>query len=225
MNAFHFLLDWYNLPFLAALSCGLLLALLQIFSGFGDSDSDTDIGADTDTDVDVDIDADADADIDVDAGGVGETLGGVLAGIGVGRIPVTMILMVFLGTLGAVGLLGNTLLAGMLNGYPNIALLPMLLGGVVLALFLTGQISGLLARVTQRSSVAIGFEQLVGRTGIVVSPNVSRTYGRVAVRDSYGSLHTVYAVITEGEPLPDQTEVVLLTYDAVQRRFIVKPFY
>ena len=41
------------------------------------------------------------------------------------------------------------------------------------------------------------------------------------MRDSYGSLHTVFGV-TRGEQLPERSEVALLSYDTARRVFIVR---
>ncbi len=97
-----------------------------------------------------------------------------------------------------------------------------LLAGLLLGLWLTSRLGRLFAKLAPNSSTAVSFEQLVGRAGVVVSTNVSPTYGRVQVKDGFGSLHTVFAVIEKGQPLPEHSEVALLAYDAAQRRFIVR---
>jgi hypothetical protein len=242
---FSFLLAWYNLPFLAGLICSLALSLLQLIGGFGNEDADADADADVDADVDIDadLDADVDADVDIDTdvdadvdidtdldthAPVVETAGGgffntALAALGVGRVPLLLVLMVFLGCFGAVGLLANTLLTNVLGNYPAPAFFLVLLAGIIAALPLTGRISRLLGRMAPASSTAIGFEQLVGRVGTVVSPSVSPTYGRVQVKDTHGTLHTVYAVVADGASLPERSEVALLAYDAPRRCFVVGP--
>lgn len=231
MGLFAFLLEPQNIPFLLALASTLVLALLQIFSGGGDGDADADadidadmdVNADIDADVDVDADIDAEADADTDAASIsgGGFFGSLLAALGVGRVPLLIILMVFMGSFGASGLLVNTLLADNLNGYPELAIFPVFVISFLFAFFITNRIGGVFARIVTRGTAAISAEQLVGRVGKVVSHTVSTTYGRVEVRDKHGSLHTVYAIIREGEPLPDQSEVALVAYDAAQRHFIV----
>lgn len=214
MSAFAFLFDWYNLPFTIALGCSLLLAILQLASGFGEGEGDADADADVDADADADVGADADA--DADAGG------GILDALGVGRIPLMIVLLALLGSLGAVGLLANSLIGAALGGYPGLAFPVVLVGGGLLALLITRLISAGLARLAPRSSVAVGNADLVGRAGVVVSPSVSATYGRVVVRDKHGTSHTVFAVIERGEPIPEQHEVALVSYDEAQRRFVVR---
>jgi membrane protein implicated in regulation of membrane protease activity len=215
---FGFLLSWYNIPFLVALGCCLLVALLQLIGG----GSNQDVDADIDADVDADGIIDTTVDLSADAHGHGSSaLGTALSALGIGRVPLILVLTAFLGSFGAIGLILNTLLANILGDYPPVAF-PLLLGAAaILALPLTSVISRSLGRIAPEMSTAIGYEQLVGRVGVVVSATVSRSYGRVQVRDGFGTLHTVFAVVSDGEPLAERSEVALLTYDASQRRFVV----
>lgn len=207
-----FLWTWYNLPFLAALVCCLLCALLQLVGGFDDGDADLD-GADLDG-----------ADLNGVEGSVrGWLPDGVLSALGVGRVPLTFVLLALFGCFGLLGLLLNTLLLNTLGRYPGVALVPVLLGSLVLALLLTGRISALFARLAPDTSTAISFEQLVGRVGVVVSATVSPTYGRVLVRDNHGSTHTVFAVTSAEATIPERSEVALLAYDRPRRCFVVQP--
>lgn len=234
----NFLLAGYNIPFLVALGCCIVLALFQIVSGFGDQqtdaeadldiDADADLDVEADTDLDVEAESDADLDIDADsdteAGGTGNADGhagaGALNALGFGRIPLMLVLMALLGSFGSVGLLANSLLTSG-GTYPGWAFAAVLVLSAILALPLTGMLSGVFARLAPRTTTAVKFEQLVGRVGSVVSPVVSTTYGRVTVRDPSGSIQTVYAVIESGEPLPERSEVALVRYDENQRRFVV----
>jgi membrane protein implicated in regulation of membrane protease activity len=203
----NFLFTWYNIPFLVSLGLSLVFALLQLVGGFGDGDSD------------VDVDADADVDVDVE----GDFFGDALGFLGIGKVPVMLVLMGFLGVFGLSGLLINTIISQSFNGYAGIAFAAAALGSLICAFMLTGRISRGFARLAPDSSLAVGFEQLVGRIGTVSSPQVSETYGRVTVRDQHGGTHTVYAVLNGGEPLPERSEVALLAYDEARRCFVVKP--
>lgn len=201
MNTFNFLLAWYNLPFVVGLGCCLVLGLVQAIGGAGDGHT----GADT----------------EMDADGQG-FFDGALESIGVGRAPLTLVLLAFCGSFGITGLLTNTMLANALPSYPSGALWLVLPLAALVAVFLTGRLSSAFARLAPEQSTAVGFEQLVGRVGTVVSPTVSRTYGRVQVRDPFGSLHTVFAVIDRGEPILERREVALVTYDDARRCFVVR---
>lgn len=229
MSQLSFLIADHNIPFIAALGLALALALVQIVAGFGDNDAEVDADADVDTDFDSDADLDADVsadpDADVDAHHVHHEVAaaGPLAALGIGRVPLMLVLMAFLGSFGAAGLIFNTLVGGFFSAFPVWMLLVSLILSAVAALPLTGAISRSLARFASRNSTAISSEELVGRVGRVVSSTVSRTYGRVAVRDRFGTLHTVFAVVESDHSLPDQTEVALVSYDEAQRRFTVRP--
>lgn len=218
MNVLAQLLSGQNIPFLAALGCCVALAAMQIVAGLGDADADVDTGVDVDTDLDADIDPDIDVDADAEA----DAGSGALALLGVGQIPLMLILMVFLGCFGAIGLLANTIVAGLAGGYPGWALLAVLLLSALLALPLTGALGRQVARVAARSTTAVTSAQLVGRVGQVVSAGVSRSYGRVQVRDAHGSLHTVFAVADSDEPVPERSDVALVAYDDRERRYLVR---
>lgn len=209
----NFLFTWYNIPFLVSLGLSLLFALLQLVGGFGDSDSDVDV------DADVDIDADVDADVDAD----GDFFGDALGLLGIGKVPVMLVLMSFLAVFGLSGLLINATISQAFSGYSGLGFAAAALGSLFLAVILTGRISRGFARLAPDTSLAVGFEQLVGRIGTVSSPQVSETYGRVTVRDQHGGTHTVYAVLNSGDPVPERSEVALLSYDEAKRCFIVKP--
>ena len=194
MGSFSFLLAWYNAPFLLALGCCLLFAFMQMVAGFGDADADADAS---------------------------DGLSEALATLGIGQVPLMLVLIVLLGSLGAIGLIANTVLINSLGLSPIIALTISLLGGLALAVLITGRASRILGKVVGNVSTAVSFEQLVGRAGVVASPSVSPSYGKITVRDAYGSLHTVFGV-TRGEQLPERSEVALLSYDTARRVFIVR---
>ncbi|NJK80514.1 MAG: YqiJ family protein [Chloroflexaceae bacterium] len=184
--------------------------------------ADADVDADTDGDVDANTDGDVDADTAAASSGGGGCIGGMLAVLGVGRVPLLIIIMVFLLGFGATGLLTNVILENMIGSYPNMALLPVTIFSLALTVLITNRTGALVAALAPGTSTAIGIEQLVGRAGVVVSHSVSTTYGRVQVRDRHGIAHTIYAVVSNGDPLPDQTEVAIVAYDAAQRRFLVE---
>ncbi len=206
MAAFRFLVDWYNIPFLIALGCGLLFTILQIIGGLGDHDSD------------VDVDVDAHADVDVD----GDFFGDLLSTLGIGTVPFILVVMTVLLTFGSIGLLFNAVIRTFSATYPSWMFFVVLIATAILTVPLAGRLVRMLGSIAADSTTAIGFEQLVGRMGVVVSTSVSPSYGRVQVRDNHGSIHTVYAVSTS-ETIPEQSEVALLSYDSGKRCFIVKP--
>ncbi|MEM8535115.1 MAG: hypothetical protein AAGF95_30035 [Chloroflexota bacterium] len=223
MSFLSSLFAWYNLLFMVALGCSLLFALLQIVGGSGDSDTAADIDAGGDIDIDMDVDVDIDAGGDTSTASINQVgASSPLALLGIGRVPIMLLLTAFTGSLGGAGLILNTALTDASGNYPLWAFIPVLIISLVIATLLLYPFSRFFGRLAPDISTAVRYEQLVGRAGVVVSHTVSTTYGRVAVRDKFGSLHTVFAVVKDGEALPDQSEVALVRYDQSQRRFTVR---
>ena len=119
MNA-EWLLHWWNLIFLLPFGLALLYLGLYTLSGitFGDADIDHGFDADHDLSADHDMGADAghdlDADQDMDAGHDAAPAAGHASGplaplswLGVGRVPLSILLMVLLLTWGVVGFVAN----------------------------------------------------------------------------------------------------------------------
>ena len=97
------LLETHNLPFAAALLVMLLLAIVQVI-GLGDM-----FGGDADLDLDADMDGDA----AIQAG----ALDGMFTLLGIGRVPLTIWLALFLFLFAGIGL-GVQELAESLTGSP-----------------------------------------------------------------------------------------------------------
>lgn len=192
---------WYNLPFLISLGLGLVFAVLQIVGGFGDHDSDADIDSDGH-----------------------DFFDGALDTLGVGKVPLMFILVSFLSLFGLIGLLLNAVAFQFDSVYPSWFFAVVLVLSLPLAFVGTSRTSRLFAKLAPENSLIVGFEQLVGRVGRVSSPTISVTYGRVEVRDLHGTVHTVFAQLATGEPLPTNTEVALVEYDQAKRCFIAKQF-
>ena len=147
---------WYNLIFIVPFLLALLYVGVYAVSGltFGDADVDHDIDADADahfeTDAHVDADADADADghletdahIDADAdthvevhgeaGTVahGSVLAGMMSLLGVGRVPLSILLMVLLITWGVIGFVTNYVLYGKVGSEVVAALIAVCIAAV-----------------------------------------------------------------------------------------------
>ena len=228
---------WYNLPFtLMLLFCGVLTALQLVGLG-GDGDADADVDADFDLDADVDLDADFDADMDVDAdadidadadadidGGDAPDLLSVLAFLGVGKAPLLVVLIILLGSIGILGWTVNSVVTAVFPAYPAWAFLITLPVALVGGGLVSSRLSRLIGRALPSiSSTATAAAGLIGRRGAVISPHVDGAYGLVRVRDQGGTLINVFAVTAENDPIGRQTEVVLVEYDAQNKRYTVVP--
>lgn len=181
---FDFLGAPQNIAFTAALLLMLLIGLVQLI-GFS-------------------VDLDADADLDADTGG------DLLSWLGVGRVPLLMLLVLFLGMFGSVGLLGQQVAldwtGGLLSGWIAVPV-----AGVV-ALPLTGLAARGLARVLpQDHTTAIVLEELVGRSArIVIGRAAPGAPARARVEDRHGQPHYVMVEPDNLGQIFEEGEQVLL---------------
>jgi hypothetical protein len=154
-----------NIAFSAALVLMLLIGLVQLI-GFG-------------------VDLDADADLDADLGG------DLLSWLGVGRVPLLMLLVLFLGIFGSVGLLGEQAAldwtGNLLSGWIAVP------AAAVLGVPLTSLAARVLARILpQDHTTAISLEDLVGRFArIVIGRATPGAPARARVEDRHGQPHYV----------------------------------
>ncbi len=163
-------LEPYNLPFAAALVVMAALLVIQLF-GF----------------LDFDLDLDADGDSALSAG----PLGGLLTLLGLGRVPVTVWLVVFLLIFAGAGV-GIQHLAEALTGSPLDRWLAAVLaaGGAL-------PVAGLMARplgriLPQDETSAVDVASLVGRRAVVTDGIARRgSPARARVRDVHGQDHHV----------------------------------
>ena len=224
-----FLLAWYNLPFTFLFIICIFFTLLQLL-GLGDdghqADSDTDLHLDHDLDHDVDLDHDAgldhdaDVDHDVDTEAHGLEWLSLLAFIGIGKAPLVVVLLLLFGSSALTGWILNSLTLSLFASYPSLAITAVfplaLLTGALLTSRTSRFLGWMLPPISTTATAAAG---LVGRRGIVISPTVSQKYGLVRVRDQGGTQINVFATTT-GTPIKQQTEVILVSYSAADKRYI-----
>jgi membrane protein implicated in regulation of membrane protease activity len=240
MNA-EWLLNWWNLIFLLPFGLALMYLGLYTVSGltFGDSDVDHDFDADADTDVDADADADAnaDADHDLDAdhdadgdsdadhdadgdedAGHGSTSLAALTWLGLGKVPVSLLLMVLFLTWGVVGFVAN---AAMQSRGASAAIISVPLAAVA-SLLMTRLVATTVARVMPlNETTARRRHALLGLTGEAIFA-IDQRFGMVSVRDDMGDLYQVACrAQTGGEAIPKGTQVTLVAYNAKQGIFYV----
>jgi membrane protein implicated in regulation of membrane protease activity len=243
-NFWTFLITWYNLPFTLMLGLGVVLAGLQLLGlshdGDTDADVDGDVDADADADVDTDIalhhdldhdvdhdidhDIDRDLDHDVEHDMNHDSLSGFswLAFIGIGKAPLMVVVLIVLMTTGLLGWFLNGLAMGILGFFPTLLLLGTFLISVVAGSLVTSRITRFIGHTLPPvSTTATRAQALVGRPGTVISPFVDDRYGMVHLRDDGGTLISLFAVTEDEQPIARGESVILLSYDAIQRRYLV----
>ncbi|GAB5351863.1 YqiJ family protein [Qipengyuania sp. 483] len=167
------LLEPHNMPFAAALVIMLILAMVQLIgiADFGDAD----------------FDLDADGDGLPDAG----MFDGLLTLLGIGRVPLTIWLALFLFLFAGIGLSVQEL-ATSLTGSPLDSWLAAVIAGVA-ALPVTGVFARLLGRILPKDhTTAVSTESLIGRRA-TITEGVARTGSpaRARVKDVHGQTHYV----------------------------------
>jgi membrane protein implicated in regulation of membrane protease activity len=235
-----FLIAWYNLPFTLMLMLGLVLASLQLLglSHDGDADADADVDAEADADMDIeiqhdfdhdldhDIDHDLDHDVDHDVSHdvSHDTFSGFswLAFIGIGKAPLMVVILIVLMTTGLLGWFLNGLALGILGFFPSLLLLGTFLFSLIVGSLVTSRVTRFIGRALPPvSTTATRAQALVGRPGTVISPFVDGRYGMVHLRDDGGTLISLFAITEEDQPIARGESVILLSYDAAQRRYLV----
>lgn len=236
MNA-QWLLNWWNLIFLLPFGLALMYLGLYTVSGitFGDGDIDHDLDADSDFDADADADADADHDLDSDHGADGDSDSdhdsdgdqdaahgsGALAALtwlGLGKVPLSLLLMVMMLTWGVVGFVTN---AAMQNRGPSAAFISIPLAAIVSMLATRGVATTIARLMPLNETTARRRHALLGLTGEAIF-SIDERFGMVAVRDDMGDLYQVACRVQAGdEVIPKGAHVQLVAYNAKQGIFHV----
>ena len=193
-----FLLSWHSLVFLIPIGIGTALAIGAAFA-LGADGADQPAGA-----------APGDAHVDHTGSGA-EQDDGVLE---VGRIPLTIRLMLWSLTFGGSGLCLTYLLSGLARLHPLLATLLAAAVGSTLAVMLNRQVARLvLRRAPLLETQTINRRELLGSTGRAVLA-LGPGGGLVQVHDGRGNLHQVPARTFDGEPaLAAGADVLLVDYD------------
>ena len=200
------------------------------FDAGGDVDHDLDADADADVDGDVDQDLDADHDVDGDhdadsheaeGGGRGIDAPAHVAAmnwLGVGRVPVSLVLMVLLLTWGVAGFLTNAALVerGAMAALFSIPI------AVIASVLVTHTVTALIARyLPLYETTAQRRHALLGSVGEAIFP-IDQKFGMVSVRDQTGDLYQVPCrAIEVGDPIAKGAKVKLVSYNAKESLFYV----
>lgn len=206
---------WYNTPFFAFICTAFLFLALQFIGGDHDLDSDFDLDAGGDFDVDIDS--------DVDLHG---SFADILGFLNIGKVPMSLVLMVLSFSWGAFGLLYNSALKAMWSMYPPWFFILSFGLSAISALGSTRVGSRLLAGIFRDTSAASQPEDLVGCVGNVISGRVpgfsEKGLGRARVYNEHGVLLQVACVAHEGTEAPPKHSTIFVTgYDPTRRLYTV----
>jgi len=201
------------------------------FDGHGDFDADSHIDvdgdvhdlhvADHDASTDVDHDVHGDAQHDTEHGGSGRGAGHVLSWLGLGRVPLSIVLMVLLISWGTIGLLVNLALWPRTGTGPVVATYS-LPAAIIGSLLFTRVISTLVTRLLPTNETYVHRRHdLLGCTGEALFP-IDSQFGMVTVRDTDGDLFQVPCRVREGEDtISKGHRVRLVAYNGKQQIFYV----
>lgn len=192
------LFDLANLPYWIFLGMGVLLFLLVIVSGGGEDSLDTD--ADLDVDVGADIDTNVSPwDIDTNTDANGElSFGQILGWLGIGKVPIILLLATDFSILGVTGWILNVILGGITGTIPTGFFAGAVSGvSLLISLFVGGLISQPLGKVFASFGEDATGERLIGCHGTVCSslipPEGQSKIGQVDVLDLARNLVTINA--------------------------------
>ncbi len=225
------LLLWYNLlfelPFFAALMYLCLLA-----SGFVTSEHDAgieighdvDVGADGgfDHDVHVEHDLSHDHDYAAEHGQDAGALLGVLSFLGVGKVPISILMMSFCFLWGFTGWASNRILKDI--SYPEMFVWMSLGVASFSSIFGTRFLAKLLAKIMPATeSYGATSRDFVGQRA-TARFSITESSGTARLRDQYGTLQDLPCRVAVGEAeIPSGSRLILMRYEEQSRIYIARP--
>jgi hypothetical protein len=219
----EWLLNWYNLIFIVPFALALVYLGMYALSGwsFGEPDADADVDAQPALDAGLHGDADVTFVTDPHASHAshGGTWMAVLSWFGIGRVPLSILMMVLLLSWGAVGFATNSYLHNEQSQQPWLLSIPIAALG---SLLFTRVMAGLLTRYVPLSETyARRRHEFLGSTGEVVLP-VDDKFGLVSVRAISGELFQLPCRLeAAGGTLDKGARVSLVAYNANEKLFYV----
>lgn len=192
------LFAWYNIMFYIPTLFGMILVMGSAFGLIGDGD------------VDSEMDNEADS-----------TMLKALSVLGIGKVPVTIVLMMASLIFGGVGISMNFILEDII-GNPMVYSWISIATAFTAMVVLTNRSARIIARympTTETYSISrYGFS---GQTGVLIVATDEKS-GTAQVRDHEGNVHNVQCRTSEGgETLKKGTQVLVIDYDPTNQVCIV----
>ncbi len=228
--------QWWNLIFELPFTLGLLYLAIYTLSGWTFGETGADLDHDLDASADASVDADAHLSLEHDAGAEGHDSEGhdadqdqtgasallaVLGWVGVGKAPLSVVLMVLLLSWGTIGFCVNRILEHQPVDRSIAAAIGVAGVGSILMTRLVSTLVGKYLPTTE--TYARRRHELLGSLGEALYP-IDATFGMVTGRDDRGERFEV-ACRTENNqtPVAKGTPVQLVGYSARERMFYVVP--
>jgi membrane protein implicated in regulation of membrane protease activity len=231
------LFDWPNIIYTLPFGVAILLLTLSAIGVLHDSDAggfhaEAEVAAHAEADfhahdVDAHADHDVHADHDHDVHGTNHGNGAsflqdMLSFIGLGRVPLFVLLQTFLLWWGIIGLTANQALTPILRE-PNVILLVSLAITSVSSLVLMAGTARLVHRfMPGTETFASDRYDLVGESGETVFP-IDEVQGTAIVHDRHGTRHQVHCHTSNGR-IDAKRNVVIVGYDEARDSYVVSEF-
>ena len=223
----EWLMQWWNLIFIVPFGLALLYLGVYALSGFTFGDADADFHADA-----PDMDAGADVDVEADADAHGPDLHGhgdshvpihiaAMSWIGIGRVPLSLVLMVLLLTWGFFGFATSYYMERNLQGFAMAPVVSIVVAAVG-SMLATSLASSAIARWLPTSETyAMRRHDLLGRTGEAIY-QIDHQTGVVSLRDENNDLFQVPCrVHADHAPIPKGSRVRLVAYNGREKAYYV----
>jgi membrane protein implicated in regulation of membrane protease activity len=246
--------EWWNLVFVAPFGVAVIYLLVYAASGltFGEADADGGAGGhdaaaghdaaggdghghaggyDADGDADADADADADGDTAHGDHGESETAAGsagsvraALTWLGVGRVPLSILLMVLLLAWGSAGFLANQIAGdGFAVGDWRVLGVSLPVAALVSLLATRVVVRAIDRWIPLDETSARRRHDLLGLTGEAMY-DITARFGMLRVHDDRGELSQVPCRVADGyDPIPKHGRATLVAYNARERLYHVFP--
>lgn len=207
------LVTWWNVPFLAALGFAIIMiAIIGVGGVGGDHDMDHDVSHDISHDTDTDHGMEHDH----------NTAGShdLLSFIGIGRVPITIVIMTFCLIWGVSGIISNMIFLGKLS--PAVFICISVILAFVCSVFVTRYLSKGLARIFQTETYKGYPIELLLNQDAIAQNHISQTFGSASVYDPYGVLREVDCRVLPGYPtIPASSPITLAEWNPEKRVFYV----
>ena len=142
--------------------------------------------------------------------------------LGVGRVPLTLVLAIAGLTFGGAGYVGNILLAGTGVDTAYFAWITIPAAFVSMTFFTGGIARGINRIMPTSESYNVTQHHLVGQTGTLVLP-ADATRGLAQVKDPQGTVYNI-TCRTDGPELPSGQEILVLEYVAEKDAYLVQAY-